>query len=339
MRENKRLGKRTVRLAQPPVILGEASIVGKKEGEGPLRDCFDHIEQDTTFGQDTWERAESHMQTLCLRKALEKASLAADRLHCLFAGDLLNQCIGSTYGLREFGVPMAGLFGACSTMAEGLALAAMNLDGGFSDYAAAITSSHFCTAERQFRMPLEYGGQRPPTAQWTVTGSGAMVLSAQGEGPRITHCTLGRIVDMGVTDANHMGGAMAPAACDTLEAYFQDTGTRPQQYDLIVTGDLGYLGRGVVLDQFQQQGMELAGVYDDCGCMIYDASRQDVNSGGSGCGCSAVVLAGYILPRLRSGEWKDVLFVGTGALMSPTACQQGESIPGIAHLVRIQSGM
>lgn len=331
----KKIGQHTAVLSHPPTAVGFASVAGKREGEGPMHRYFDIINPDTTFGQKTWEKAESQMQKQAVQHALQKAGFTADQLDYLFAGDLLNQCISSTYGLRDLGVPMAGLFGACSTMAEGLALSSMIIDGGFAHRTAAVTSSHFCTAERQFRMPLEYGGQRPPTAQWTVTGSGCVVLCAQGEGPYVAECTLGRIIDLGVTDANDMGSAMAPSACDTLCQYFRDTGKKPADFDFIATGDLGCIGKEIVTECMAQEGYDMTGVYDDCGCMIYDPKSQDVGSGGSGCGCSAVVLTGYILPRLQKHIWHDVLFIGTGALMSPTACQQGESIPGIAHLVHL----
>lgn len=334
----KRLGHQTVAFADPPYLIGHANIVGKKEGDGPLSDSFDHIEQDDTFGEKTWEKSETAMQRMALQAALDKAGLAASQLDYLFAGDLLNQCIGSSFAIRGQNVPYFGLYGACSTMGEGLALASMAVDGDFADHVGVVTSSHFCSAERQYRTPLEYGGQRTPTAQWTVTGSGAVILAKRGFGqdpvPRITHITTGKVVDKGIKDANNMGAAMAPAAYSTLAAHFEETGRSPDFYDLILTGDLGSLGKSIVTDFFRQDGLDL-NHYDDCGCLIYDAKKQDVHCGGSGCGCSAVVLAGYLLNGMREGRWSNILFCPTGALLSPTSTQQGESIPSICHAVAI----
>ena len=253
----------------------------------------------------------------------------------LFAGDLLNQCIGSSFGLRELNIPFVGLYGACSTMAESLALASLFADNRLADHAMAVTSSHFASAERQFRFPLEYGGVRTPTAQWTVTGSGAAVVSADGEGPYVRGVTLGRIQDMGINDINNMGAAMAPAAASTIKQYLMDTGTRPQDYDGIYTGDLGMVGSELLLQLLSREDVNLEGVHQDCGLLIFDRERQDVHAGGSGCGCSGSVLCGHILPRLREGSLKNVLFIATGALMSPTSMQQGETIPSIAHLVHL----
>ncbi len=333
----KKLGKQTLAFAAPPTIAGYASVVGKKEGQGPLAGAFDLINQDDSFGESSWEKAESTMQRMALETALDKAGQSPSGLDLLFAGDLLNQCIASSFAARGQDVSFLGLYGACSTMAEGLALAAMALDGGFGERAAAVASSHFCSAERQYRTPLEYGGQRTPTAQWTVTGAGACVLTCQGTGPCITHATLGKVIDKGIKDANNMGAAMAPAACDTLAAHFSDTGRRPSDYDLIVTGDLGELGKSIVLDLFRSDGVELPN-YDDCGVMIFDLPAQDVHCGGSGCGCSAVVLNGYLLRGMAAGRWKKILFCGTGALLSPISSLQGESIPGICHAVAISTG-
>ena len=333
----KKLGKQTFVLSHPPAIIGRGNAVGKKEGEGPLASYFDLINDDTTFGERSWEKAESAMQKLALGQALDRAGLPPSALDILFAGDLLNQCVGSSYHVRDLDVPFFGVYGACSTMAESLSLAALLLDGGFGRYAGAVTSSHFCSAERQYRMPLEYGGQRTPTAQWTVTGSGALVLAREGAGPRVTHITVGKVVDKGIKDANNMGAAMAPAAYDTLSAHFQDTGRKPSDYDLIVTGDLGVLGRDIVLDFFQKDGVDFHGRYQDCGTMIYDIEGQDVHCGGSGCGCSASVLTGYLLDGMEHGKWKKLLFCATGALLSPTSVQQGESIPSICHAVAIST--
>ena len=330
----KKNGRQTAVLASPPSLAGYASVVGKKEGEGPLAASFDHIEQDDTFGEKSWEKAESAMQKLALSMALNKAGLAASAVDYVFAGDLLNQCIGSSFALRGQGIPFYGLYGACSNMAESLSLAAMLLDGGFGCRAAAVTSSHFCSAERQYRTPLEYGGQRTPTAQWTVTGAGAVILDREGSGPYVTHVTTGKIVDKGIQDANNMGAAMAPAAYDTIRTHLEDTGRKPSDYDLIITGDLGALGREILLDLFHRDGVELNNL-NDCGVLIYDLEGQDVHCGGSGCGCSAVVLAGLLLNGIRAGRWRNLLFCGTGALLSPTSVQQGESIPGICHAVAI----
>ena len=334
---NKRLGNRTVKLANPPSVLSFANIGGKFESQGPLREYFDELEQDSFFGAKTWEKAESAMQKRVLRRALERANLEPEQLDYILAGDLLNQCIGSSFSLREFGIPFFGLYGACSTMGESLSLAALLIDGGFADKAAALTSSHFCTAERQYRMPVPYGNQRTPTAQWTATASGCCILGSDGPGPYITHVTCGKIVDKGIADPNNMGAAMAPAAYDTLSAFFQDTQTGPRDYDLILTGDLGELGHSIVLDFFRRDGLDLSQNYQDCGMLLYDRRNQDMHAGASGCGCSASVLCGYLLTRMREGVWKRILFAPTGALLSPTSSFQGESIPGICHAVCISA--
>ncbi len=330
----KKLGAQTMIFASPPSFLGHANVVGKKEGEGPLADSFDERSQDDTFGEATWEKSESAMQKRALTLALNKAGLAPSGLDFLFAGDLLNQCIGSAFAAREQGVPYFGLYGACSTMGEGLVLASMALDGGFGERAGVVVSSHFCSAERQYRTPLEYGGQRTPTAQWTVTGAGAAVLGAAGEGPFVTHATVGKIVDRGIRDTNNMGAAMAPAAADTILTHLRDTGRNPGFYDLIVTGDLGALGSDLLLELLQRDGIELAN-HADCGKLIFDPQAQDVHSGGSGCGCCASVLTGYLLNGMREGKWSNLLFCPTGALHSPVSAFQGESIPGICHAVAI----
>ncbi len=336
--ENTKLGGQTFRPGTPPTIIGHGSAAGKKECQGPLERGFDHKCQDDTFGQTSWEKAESQMQRLALDAALKRAGLHTRDLDALLAGDLLNQCIGSSFAAREANVPYFGLYGACSTMGESLALAALLLSGGYGRYAAAVTSSHFCSAERQYRTPLEYGSQRTPTAQWTATAAGAVVLAAQGEkGPAVTCVTVGKIVDKGVKDANNMGAAMAPAAYDTLKAHFADTGREPSYYDLIVTGDLGRLGREIVSDFFAGDGTPLSN-YNDCGLLLYDGQRQDVHCGASGCGCSAAVLTACLLPGLLSGRWRRVLFCPTGALLSPTSTQQGESIPGVCHAIAIEGG-
>ncbi len=331
-------GKQSLIFERPPCIRAAAAIAGKKEGEGPLKNYFDQVHQDTKFGQKSWEMAEVEMQKLALDAALQKAQLQKSDLDMAFVGDLLNQCIGSSFSLRGTGVPVFGLYGACSTMAESLALASMAVSAGFAKYAVAMTSSHFASAERQYRFPLGYGGQRTPTAQWTVTGSGAVVLQAEGSGPQLQSATVGTIIDKGIKDANNMGAAMAPAAYSTIRQHFDDLGLAPEDYDLIVTGDLGTLGKEIVIDLFQRDGVAIGGRYDDCGAMIFDIKRQDVHCGGSGCGCSAAVLCGYLLQQMNRGKLNRLLFCGTGALLSPTSTQQGESVPAVCHAVSIISG-
>ena len=334
---SEKLSHNTYRMTGRPSLRAFAAVVGKKEGDGPLGHWFDQVHEDTTLGQETWEKAESQLQKEAVSLALKKAELMGSQVDVLFAGDLLNQCIGSSFGLRELGIPFVGLYGACSTMAEGLALAALFADNGLADHAAAVTSSHFASAERQFRFPLEYGGVRTPTAQWTVTGSGAAIVSASGDGPYVRGVTIGRIQDMGINDINNMGAAMAPAAAATIKQYLLDTGTVPGDYDHIFTGDLGMVGSELLCQLLQREDVDLSVVHQDCGLLIYDREKQDVHAGGSGCGCSASVLCGHILPQLRAGALKNVLFVATGALMSPTSMQQGETIPSIAHLVHLSN--
>lgn len=333
--DTKHLGRQTVRFDFPPSILAAASVVGKKEGEGPLKAYFDQISEDTKFGQKTWEKAESQMQSLALQTALKKAELAPSQIDMLFAGDLLNQCIGTSFAMRGTDIPFYGLYGACSTMAESLSLAAMAVEGGFANHAAALTSSHFASAERQYRLPLEYGGQRTPTAQWTVTGSGAVILVPNSQPPYIRGVTTGKIVDLCIADANNMGAAMAPAFVDTVTAHFKDTGLGPADYDLIVSGDLGSVGKELALDLFRREGYSLGDKLEDCGLLVFNPDIQDVHAGGSGCGCSAVVLCGYLLEKMRTRKYKNILFCGTGALLSPVSTQQGESIPAICHAVAI----
>ena len=330
----KRIGKQTICFMNPPAVIGSAAVGGKKEGEGPLATSFDYLCEDSYFGEKTWEKAESALQKLAFFHAMNKAGIPPRNLDYIFAGDLLNQCVASAFSMQDTEVPFFGLYGACSTMAEGLSLAAMAIDGGYADTACALTSSHFCSAERQFRTPLEYGNQRTPTAQWTATASGAAILSGSGgSGPYITHVTTGKIRNAGVCDANNMGCAMAPAAYDTISTHLQDLNLQPSAYDLIVTGDLGYVGHGILIDFFARDGVDIAPVYNDCGLLLYDREQQDVHAGGSGCGCGASVLCGWILDGMRSGRWNKVLFCATGALMSPVSTGQGESIPGICHAV------
>ena len=331
-------GRQSFRLEQPPVITAWASIAGKRESEGPLAHTFDLTSRDTSFGQRSWEQAEKHMQQLALDTLAEKAGISKREFDLVFSGDLLNQCIGSSFSLRNLHIPHLGLYGACSTMAESLLMAAMTVGGGFADRAVAMTSSHFASSERQYRFPLGYGGQRTPTAQWTVTGSGAALVCSSGKGPRIESCTIGTVVDLGIKDANNMGAAMAPAAYETICAHFSDLNTGPEDFDLIVTGDLGQLGKELLLELARQDGLSLGGKLTDCGTLVFDNTTQDVHAGGSGCGCSAITLCGELLTKLRKGRLKKILFCGTGALLSPTSTQQGLSIPGVCHAVCITGG-
>ncbi len=333
----KRLGNQTVAINSNVSLVAGATIAGKKEGEGPLKKYFDVILEDAEWGEKTWEKTESKMQKEAVHSVINQANCRVSDIQYIFAGDLLNQCIGTSFGIREMQLPFFGLYGACSTMAESISLASMMIDGDFAQSCIAATSSHFCTAERQYRTPLEYGGQRTPTAQWTVTGAGAILLSANGSGPYVTHITTGKIVDMGIKDANNMGGAMAPAAIDTLKTHFEDTGRKPDYYDLIVTGDLGQVGSDIVKELMPDMGYDMSQNYNDCGCMIFDMENQDVHAGGSGCGCSAITLAGYLMEQLRTKAINRLLFVATGALLSPTSALQGESIPSIAHAVAISN--
>lgn len=334
---SKRIGKQTVELPSRPVIVNACGVVGKKEGEGPLRDSFDEILTDDKLGKESWEEAESALQKHTAILAMERAALTPNDIDYIFAGDLLNQCIGANYGMRDMGIPFFGLYGACSTMAESLALGSMTVDGGFAERVLCATSSHFCSAEKQFRYPLEYGGQRPPSAQWTVTGAGCAILAAEGEGPRITHVTAGKIIDMGITDANNMGAAMAPAAIDTLTAHFNDLDIEPSEYDLILTGDLGVVGSEILVKLMAENGLNIAGMHNDCGKLIFDIEAQDVHAGGSGCGCCGSVFCGHVYKLLRQKKLKKVLLMATGALMNTMSVQQGESIPAIAHAVAIKA--
>ena len=334
---NKR-GKQSFILPQLPVITHWASVAGKKESEGPLAHTFDVTSQDTYFGQKTWEQAEKHMQQMALDTLAKKADMRKTDFDLVLSGDLLNQCIGSSFSLRNTGIPHLGLYGACSTMAESLLVASMVVGGGFADKVVAMTSSHFASSERQYRFPLGYGGQRTPTAQWTVTGSGAALVCSAGKGPRIESCTVGTVTDLGIRDANNMGAAMAPAAYATIRAHLDDLGRAPEDFDLIVTGDLGQLGKDVLLELAKRDGVSLGGRLTDCGTLVFDISKQDVHSGGSGCGCSAITLCSHLLDQLNKGKLKKILFCGTGALLSPTSTQQGLPIPGVCHAVAIQGG-
>lgn len=333
----KRIGKRTIIFENKPHIISYGSIVGKMEHEGPLGDEFDAFTEDEFFGEDSFEKAESKLQKNAVQIALDKAKLKNEDIDNVFAGDLLNQCIGSSFGNKERGIPFIGLYGACSTMALSTALASVFVECGLSRRAIAVTSSHFCSAERQYRFPLNYGSQRPQTSQWTVTGSGALILQRDGSGPYIHSALFGEIKDYNITDANNMGAAMAPAAADTLIHYFEDTETDIDDYDLIFTGDLGYVGTHCLYELMDKAGYDIRCHHTDCGNIIFNKDTQDVHSGGSGCGCSATVLASYVMHRMEEGKLNNILFMSTGALLSPTSSFQGESIPGIAHLLNIRN--
>jgi len=333
---NKRLGKQTVEFAMPPIIINAAAIVGKKESEGPLAQYFDVKLTDDKLGESSWEKAESKLQKETAILAMERAGLTPNDINYILSGDLLNQCVGASYGLRDLNIPFLGLYGACSTMAESMSLGAMLIGGDYADYVMCGTSSHFCSAEKQFRNPLEYGGQRSPAAQWTVTGAGYAVLAKKGDGPKITHITTGKIVDMGVCEQDNMGAAMAPAAIDTLITHFKDTNRKPEDYDLILTGDLGLIGSDILCKLMSERGYDISTVHNDCGKMIYDIEKQDVHSGGSGCGCCGSVFCGYIYKELQKGNLNKILVMATGALMNTMTLQQGESIPGIAHAISIE---
>ena len=328
-------GRQSMVFDQHPAILSQSAIGGKMEMAGPLSAYFDYTSSDTTFKQTSWELAERKMQELALNTAKRKLGVHTADLDVVFAGDLLDQCISSSFAVRNTGVPYLGLYGACSTMAEALCLSAMAVNSGYARMAAAVSYSHFASVERQYRFPLGYGGQRTPTAQWTVTGSGCMLLGHREQGPFCNAATIGTIVDYGIKDSCNMGAAMAPAAYHTLRTHFDDLHLSPSDYDLIVTGDLGKVGKSILIDLFSRDGVKLDGIYDDCGTMIYDLKAQDVHAGGSGAGCGTVVLCGYLLRMLAKGTYKNILFCGTGALLSPLSAQQGESIPAVCHAISI----
>lgn len=332
-----RLGEQTIKLDNPPTIAEVSSIVGPKEGQGPLAKYFDQCLEDEFWGEKTWEKAESKIIKETVNLAITKSGVPASDIDYCFAGDLLNQCISSSFGLRELNIPFFGIFGACSTFVEGLCLGSVFLDGGAANNILCATSSHFCSAEKQFRFPLELGNQRPPTSQWTVTGSGAAVLSKSGTGPFITHITPGKIVDMGIKDANNMGAAMAPAALDTLITHFRDTGRKPSYYDLIITGDLGYIGKEILAELAETKGYNINANYNDCGVLIFDKQKQDTHSGGSGCACIGTVFSGYFFKQLKEKKVNRILLIATGALMNSMSSQQGETIPGIAHAIAIEN--
>ncbi|MCD7723077.1 MAG: stage V sporulation protein AD [Clostridiales bacterium] len=332
-----KINEKVIQFEKPPVITGFAGVCGKKEGEGPLAKDFDAIFEDTTMGQQSYELAESALLHDAIIRALAKAKKSSADVNFVLSGDLLDQCMGSAFALKDIDIPSIGLFGACSTMALSLALGAMLVDCGAS-CAVAATSSHFCSSERQFRYPLEYGGQRPPSAQWTVTGAGAAVVESLGSGIKIPAVSIGTICDLGITDANNMGAAMAPAAKKTIVDFMQATNTGPDDYDIILTGDLGYTGSLLLYELIEDESkINIRKKHRDCGLLIYNLDEQDVNSGGSGCGCSASVLCSHIMKQMASLKLKRVLFVATGALMSPTSSKQGNPIPSIAHAVLLES--
>ncbi|MBO5198817.1 MAG: stage V sporulation protein AD [Lachnospiraceae bacterium] len=349
MENQKMMGTQSIAFRNPPWIISAASVVGQKEGEGPLGSYFDVISEDPMFGGTSWEDAESRMMKLAVEQAINKSGLSKEKIRYLVGGDLLGQLIATFFGVEALSIPMFGVYGACSTMGESLGFASVLVDGGYADTALAVTSSHFAGAEKQFRFPLAYGNQRPLAATWTVTGSGALIVSRTRAGAkdsetksgehdvRVIGMTPGRIVDYGVKDSMNMGACMAPAACDTIAANLRDFGVKPDYYDKIITGDLGYVGQEIVIALLKEKGYDIKDRHLDCGILIYDREVQDTHSGGSGCGCSAVTLAGYLLRQLRTGKWKRILFVPTGALLSPVSFNEGNPVPGIAHAVMLEA--
>lgn len=342
MHNQQAIGKQTIKFNYPPAILSRASVVGEMEGQGPLATFFDQIESDPTFGQNSWEEGESEMVRRAVQTAISKSGLTKSDIRYIFGGDLLGQLIGTTFGLKDFNIPVFGLYGACSTCGESLSLAAMTVGAGYADNVLAVTSSHYGSAEKQFRYPLEYGNQRPLSATWTVTGSGAFIVSAtSSEQPmkqysHITSVTTGKIVDYGVRDNMNMGACMAPAAADVIYQCLDDLSMKPTQFDKIITGDLGKIGSEILIKLLRDNGYDIEKQHMDCGIEIYDNEKQDTHSGGSGCGCSAVTLAGYVLHELDTNAWKRVLFVPTGALLSTVSFNEGQTIPGTAHALIIE---
>ena len=331
------IGTQTIMFDNPPTILETSSIVGPKEAQGPLAKYFDQCLEDEFWGEKSWEKAESKIIKENVNSVISKSGIPATQIDYCFAGDLLNQCISSSFGLRELNMPFFGVFGACSTFVESLCLGSVFVEAGAAKNVLCATSSHFCSAEKQFRFPLELGNQRPPTSQWTVTGSGAAIVSAFGKGPFITHITPGKIVDMGIKDANNMGAAMAPAALDTLITHLKDTGRKPSYYDAIITGDLGHVGKEIVTEMASSKGYNIKANYNDCGVLIFDKQKQDTHSGGSGCACCGTVFSGYFFKQLKDKKINKILLIATGALTNSTSSQQGESIPGIAHAIAIEN--
>ncbi|BCJ97722.1 stage V sporulation protein AD [Anaerocolumna chitinilytica] len=346
MENSKMSGKQSILFANPPYIIAGSSVAGKKEGEGPLGKHFDEIQEDPMFGGKTWEEAESRMMRRAADLVIEHAGLKNTDIRYMVGGDLLGQLIATSFGIMELEIPLFGVYGACSTMGESIAVGSVLVDGGFSDKVMAITSSHFAGAEKQFRFPLAYGSQRPLATSWTVTGSGAVIIDKedkrseeqlQSEAPVcVKGVTIGRIVDYGIKDSMNMGACMAPSAYKTISANFNDLGVKPEYYDKIITGDLGYIGKDILIDLLKQDGFDITKNHMDCGIEMFDKETQDTHSGGSGCGCSAITLTGYVLPKLRRREWKRVLFVPTGALLSTVSFNEGNPVPGIAHAVVIE---
>lgn len=330
-------GKQSIRFEHKPRILEAASVVGEKEGQGPLGKKFDEIEKDPMFGTENWEAAESALQKRAAERVLAKSGLVRRQIRYLFAGDLLGQLIATSFGTVDLNIPVMGLYGACSTMGEAIGLAASFIDSDNADYTMALASSHFASAEKQFRFPLEYGNQRPYSATWTVTGCGAVALGKEGGIAAVSGMTPGKIVDMGYKDSMNMGAAMAPAAADTILRNLEDFGRTAEDYDQIITGDLGTIGQEILIAFLKNKGHDISARHMDCGIEIFDAESQDTHAGGSGCGCSAVTFCAHILPKLKAGEWKRVLFVPTGALLSSTSFNEGKSIPGIAHAVVVEA--
>jgi stage V sporulation protein AD len=331
------IGKQSIQFDTPVSILGYGSVVGKKEGEGPLAKLFDHIYEDSYIGGTTWEEGEANLQKEAAAVALSKTGISKNEIRYIFSGDLLNQLIATSFGLMDYNIPVFGLYGACSTMGEALSLGSMTVSGGFADYVLAMSSSHFGSAEKTFRFPLEYGNQRPFSATWTVTGSGCVVLGKEKGIARITGITTGKIVDYGVKDSMNMGACMAPAAADVIAAHLADYGSKPDDYDKIITGDLGYIGQTILIDLLEKKGIHIKNQHEDCGILIYDKDKQDTHAGGSGCGCSAVTLCSYILKKIEKKQWKKILFIPTGALLSTISFNEGKSVPGVAHCVVIEA--
>lgn len=340
MGKYKHIGNQSVRFEQPPYIIGAGSVVGKKEGEGPLGKYFDFIEEDPMCGGNSWEEAEANLQKRAVGIALDKGHVKEKDVQYLVAGDLLDQLVASTFGIMNYEIPLFGVYGACSTMGESLSFASMLVEGGFAKNAMAVTSSHTASAERQFRFPISYGNQKPLSATWTVTGSGAILVGSQkrGQGPfvRISGISTGKVVDYGQKDSMNMGACMAPAAAQVIEAHFHDFLSKPEQYDKIITGDLGLVGQKILFDLLGEKKIYIQEQHMDCGIEIYEKKEQDVHSGGSGCGCAAVTLAGFIMEQFRKKQWKKILFVPTGALLSKVTFNEGRTVPGIAHGVVLE---
>ncbi|MBB2181991.1 stage V sporulation protein AD [Lachnospiraceae bacterium MD1] len=343
--QSKMIGKQSIAFQNPPCIIAAASVAGKKEGEGPLGKLFDVVQQDPMFGKNSWEEAESELMKQAAMKVLEKAGLKKEDIRYLIGGDLLGQLIATSFGVAELSIPLLGIYGACSTMGEAMSIGAMLVDGGFADKVLSITSSHFAGAEKQFRFPLDYGNQRPYSASWTVTGSGAVIIATRDQAKLspsepailIKGITTGKIVDFGIEDSMNMGAAMAPSAFDTIRQNFEDFQIEPSYYDRIITGDLGYVGKNILIDLLKEKNYDISNNYMDCGIEMFDKDSQDTHAGGSGCGCSAVTFTSYILKQLKDRNWKRVLFVPTGALLSQTSFNEGQTVPGIAHAVMVEA--